>query len=57
MKKLNTPFFTIATVVFLIALCSCKKENPQLGTPPSDAEKWENIENKFEKYFSEKPGK
>ena len=26
-------------------------------TPPADAEKWSNIENKFEKYFSEKPGK
>ena len=24
--------------------------------PPKDAEKWQNIENKFEKYFSEKPG-
>ena len=24
--------------------------------PPKDAEEWQNIENKFEKYFSEKPG-
>ena len=24
--------------------------------PPKDAEKWQNIENKFEKYNSEKPG-
>ena len=24
--------------------------------PPSDAEEWEKIPNKFEKYFSEKPG-
>ena len=38
MKKNHTPFFTIATVVFLIALCSCKKENPQLGTPPSETD-------------------
>jgi len=26
-------------------------------TPPEDAEKWKDIPNKFEKYFSEKPGK
>ena len=25
--------------------------------PPKDAEKWQNVENKFEKYFSEKPGR
>ena len=25
--------------------------------PPKDAEKWQNIDNKFEKHFSEKPGK
>ena len=24
--------------------------------PPSDAKDWENIPNKFEKYFSQKPG-
>ena len=24
--------------------------------PPADAEEWEKIPNKFEKYFSEKPG-
>ena len=24
--------------------------------PPKDAEKWQNIDNKFEKYFSEKSG-
>ena len=25
-------------------------------TPPEDADKWKNVSNKFEKYFSEKPG-
>ena len=25
-------------------------------TPPADAEKWQNVEGKFEKYFSDKPG-
>ena len=29
----------------------------QKKTPPADADKWSNIENKFEKYFSENPGK
>ena len=24
--------------------------------PPKDAEEWQGVENKFEKYFSEKPG-
>ena len=24
--------------------------------PPADAEKWQNVEGKFEKYFSDKPG-
>ena len=24
--------------------------------PPHDAKKWENIENKFQNHFSEKPG-
>ena len=26
-------------------------------TPPKDAEKWKDIPNKYEKFFSEKPGK
>jgi len=25
--------------------------------PPSDSKDWENVNNKFEKYFSKKPGK
>ena len=25
--------------------------------PPSDSKEWENVENKFEKYFSDKSGK
>ena len=25
--------------------------------PPTDAEEWKNVDNKFEKYFSKKPGK
>ena len=25
--------------------------------PPSDSKDWENVENKFEKYFSKNPGK
>ena len=25
--------------------------------PPSDTKEWENVENKFEQYFSKKPGK
>ena len=25
--------------------------------PPSDAEKWQNVEDKFNKHFSEKPGR
>ena len=25
--------------------------------PPADAENWQNIEDKFNKHFSEKPGK
>ena len=29
----------------------------QKKTPPTDAEKWNDIPNKFEKYFSENPGK
>ena len=29
----------------------------QKKTPPSDAEKWNNVKDKFEKYFSEEPGK
>ena len=29
----------------------------QKKEPPSDSKDWENIENKFEKYFSKKPGK
>ena len=28
----------------------------QKGTPPADAKEWDGVENKFEKYFSEKPG-
>jgi ferredoxin len=24
--------------------------------PPSDSKSWENVKNKFEKYFSKKPG-
>ena len=24
---------------------------------PSDSKEWENVENKFEQYFSKKPGK
>ena len=24
--------------------------------PPSDANEWQNVENKYEKYFSDKPG-
>ena len=24
--------------------------------PPTDAEKWQSVENKYQKYFSEKPG-
>lgn len=27
------------------------------GTPPEDAEAWERVTDKFEKHFSEKPGK
>ena len=26
-------------------------------TPPADAEKWKDVPNKYEKFFSEKPGK
>ncbi|MGH7016450.1 MAG: ferredoxin FdxA [Caulobacteraceae bacterium] len=26
------------------------------GTPPADAEQWERVTDKFEKYFSDKPG-
>ena len=26
-------------------------------TPPTDAEKWQNIKNKFNDFFSAKPGK
>ena len=25
-------------------------------TPPSDAEKWKNVKDKFKNHFSEKPG-
>tara|TARA_B100000579_G_scaffold435514_1_gene458996 strand:+ start:161 stop:508 length:348 start_codon:yes stop_codon:yes gene_type:complete len=28
----------------------------QIKKPPEDAKKWENLENKFENHFSDKPG-
>ena len=29
----------------------------KMKTPPADAKEWTDVENKFEKFFSEKPGK
>jgi ferredoxin len=29
----------------------------EIKEPPSDTKEWENVENKFEQYFSKKPGK
>ena len=29
----------------------------KMGTPPEDAEKWKNVDNKYEKHFSPNPGK
>ena len=26
-------------------------------TPPNDADKWQNVEDKYNKHFSEKPGR
>ena len=28
----------------------------KMKKPPADSEKWKGVENKFEKFFSEKPG-
>ena len=28
-----------------------------MGTPPDDREEWKDVPDKFEKHFSEKPGK
>ena len=30
--------------------------NNKKRQPPLDAKNWENVDNKFKKYFSEKPG-
>ena len=38
MKRFYTPFFAVAASFFLFNLCSCKKENPQLGAPPTEAD-------------------
>ena len=29
----------------------------KIGTPPVDSDDWKDVSNKFEKHFSEKPGK
>ena len=29
----------------------------EMKEPPSDSKEWENVESKFEQYFSKKPGK
>ena len=29
----------------------------KIGTPPDDRDDWKDVSNKFEKHFSEKPGK
>jgi len=38
MKTIFTPFIAITAAVLLFAVNACKKENPQLGNPPSDTD-------------------
>tara|TARA_B100001287_G_scaffold176885_1_gene149141 strand:- start:7372 stop:8241 length:870 start_codon:yes stop_codon:yes gene_type:complete len=38
MKNIYCPFYAIFAFVLLFSLYSCKKENPQLGAPPTEAD-------------------